>query len=81
MTVKKHRQGQREAIPKPVCQKCGEIMRRVYKRDTVDRKGKFIEAGWMCSSSACDYIIKDLVEFEDIQEEEETESINEPEND
>lgn len=81
MTEKKRRQGQKkpdgkQAVPKPVCPKCGEIMVRAYTRGNAERKRAYIGSGWMCPSSTCDYIAKDFVVLE-----EETESINELEND
>jgi len=75
MTEKKRRQGQKKpdgtrATPKPVCPKCGEICVRAYRRGNEERKRAYIPAGWMCPSSTCDYIIKDLVELEDTEENE-----------
>lgn len=71
MTETKRRQGQkkadgRTAIPKPVCPKCGEYLKRNYTRELVEGKQRFIKGGWTCPSSTCDYIIKKL---EDIEEE------------
>lgn len=68
MTETKKRQGQKKAngemaTPKPVCTKCGEILRRNYIQDTIDGKRRFIKSGWMCPSVTCDYIIKDMVEL------------------
>ena len=60
----------REQPPKPVCPKCGEICVRAYRRGNEERKRAYIPAGWMCPSSTCDYIIKDLVELEDTEENE-----------
>lgn len=76
MTEKKRRQGQikadgKQAVPKPVCPKCGEIMVRAYTRGNADRKRAYIGSGWMCPSSTCDHIVKDLVVLEDIEEEQE----------
>lgn len=73
MTEKTRRQGQKKAngktaVPKPVCPKCGEICVRSYTRGNEERKRAYIGSGWMCPSSTCDYIIKDLVEIEDIEE-------------
>lgn len=67
------RQGQKKAdgtkaIPKPLCQKCGEIMVRVSYRGDKSKGRAYIPAGWMCPSKTCDYIIKDLVELEDTEE-------------
>lgn len=83
MTVKR-RQGQKKAdgktaIPKPICPKCDGYLQRTYVRGML-KTGKrgFIEHGWACPSSTCDYTIKDYV---DVSLEEETESINESEND
>jgi hypothetical protein len=75
MTEKKRRrQGQikpdgKQAVPKPICPKCGEILRRNYTRELVDGKQRYLPGGWTCPSSTCDYIIKDLVVLEDIEEE------------
>ena len=70
MTETKRRQGQKKAngttaTPKPLCPKCGEILRRNYTQEPVNGKRRFIKSGWMCPSVTCDYIIKDLVELED----------------
>ena len=67
--TKKKRQGQRGATPKPLCIKCGEIMKRTHTREMVDGKQRYIPMGWSCPSSTCDYIIKDLVELGDGEEE------------
>jgi hypothetical protein len=76
MTEKKRRQGQkkpdgRTATPKPICPKCDEYLQRCYTRGIL-KTGKrgFIESGWMCPSSTCDYVIKDLVILEDTEGEE-----------
>jgi hypothetical protein len=71
MTEPKRRQGQRGATPKPVCPKCGEYMRRNYIQESNNGKRAFVGSGWTCSSSTCDYIIKDLVELEDTEEDQE----------
>jgi hypothetical protein len=76
MTEPRRRQGQKKAdgttaTPKPICPKCGEITVRVSFRGDKSRKRAYIPAGWMCPSSTCDYIIKDLVVLEDIEEEKE----------
>ncbi len=81
MTEKKRRQGQikpngKKATPKPLCPKCGEILRRNYTRELVDGKQRYVPGGWTCPSSSCDYIVKDLVDLTG-----ETESMNELEND
>ena len=62
---KKKRQGQRGAIPKPVCPKCGEILKRNYTREVVNGKQQYVASGWTCPSATCDYLIKDFVELED----------------
>ena len=73
MTEKKRRQGQikpngKKAVPKPICQKCGEIMVRVSFRGDKSQGRAYISAGWMCPSSTCDYIAKDFIEIEDTEE-------------
>jgi hypothetical protein len=68
MTEPKRRQGQRGATPKPICPKCGEYTRRMYIHETNNGKRLYAGAGWMCPSPTCDYIIKDWVELEDIEE-------------
>lgn len=74
MTEKKRRQGQKKAdgttsTPKTICPKCGEYLKRNYTRELVDGKQRFVKGGWTCPSLTCDYIIKDLVELEDTEEE------------
>lgn len=74
MTETKRRQGQKKANgktaePKPICVKCGEYMKRAYTREVVEGKRVFVGSGWTCPSKTCDYIIKDLVELEDTDEE------------
>jgi hypothetical protein len=74
MTEKKRRQGQikpgsKQAVPKPVCPKCGEIMVRAYIRGNIESNRAYIGSGWMCPSSTCEYIIKDFVELEGMEEE------------
>ena len=74
MTDTKIRQGQkkangRRAIPKPVCAKCGKILLRTYIQETVDGKRRFIKSGWTCPAATCDYVINDLVELMDEEEE------------
>jgi hypothetical protein len=71
MVEKKRRQGQRGAIPKPICPKCNEYMKRIYSRERMDGKWQYVGSGWMCPSSTCAYIIKDFIELEDIEEEQE----------
>jgi hypothetical protein len=75
---KKRRQGQNGATPKLLCPKCGEYLKRNYIRDIVNGKQCFVKSGWTCPSSACDYIVKDHLKLENIEE---PESINELEND
>ncbi|HEY3361827.1 MAG TPA: hypothetical protein VGK06_08400 [Methanosarcina sp.] len=70
MTEPKRRQGQKKAngtkaTPKPLCPKCGEILKRNYTREVVNGKQQYIGAGWSCPSKTCDYIVKDLVEIEE----------------
>jgi len=71
MTETKRRQGQRGATPKPLCPKCGDILKRNYTREVINGKQQYVASGWICPSSTCDYIIKDLVELEDTEEGEE----------
>lgn len=71
--TKTRRQGQTKpdgtkATPKPLCPKCGKIMVRAYTRGNAERKRAYIGSGWMCPSKTCDYIIKDFVELEDIDD-------------
>jgi hypothetical protein len=69
MVEKKRRQGQRGATPKPICPKCGEYMKRCYTRSNEENKRAYVGMGWACPIPSCDYIIKDFVELEDIEEE------------
>ncbi|MGB9131551.1 MAG: hypothetical protein WCB90_02920 [Methanosarcina sp.] len=66
--TEKRRQGQRGATPKPLCPKCSEILKRIYTRELVDGKQRYIPAGWSCPSVTCDHIIKDLIELKDEEE-------------
>lgn len=68
MTEPKRRQGQRGATPKPICPKCGEILKRNYTREVINGKQQYVASGWICPSSTCDYIVKDFVELEDNDE-------------
>jgi len=70
MVEKKRRQGQGGATPKEICPKCGEYLKRNYIRELVNGKQQFVKSGWTCPSSTCDYIIKDFVELEDVEEDE-----------
>jgi len=68
ITRKKRRQGQikpdgKQAIPKPVCPKCGEICIRAYTRAGTKNRA-YTGSGWACPSETCDYIIKDFVLLE-----------------
>lgn len=72
----KKRQGQTKAdgtkaTPKPLCPKCGEILIRNYIQKSVNGKRLFVKSGWTCPLSTCDYTVKDLVELEDTEGEEE----------
>jgi hypothetical protein len=72
MVDKTRRQGQKKpngktAIPKPICPKCGEYMRRMYSHEAINEKRRYVGAAWMCPASTCDYIVKDFVELEDIE--------------
>jgi len=66
---KKKRQGQRGATPKPTCPKCGDILKRNYTREVINGKQQYVASDWICPSSTCDHIIKDLVELEDTEDE------------
>lgn len=66
MTEKKRRQGQRGATPKHICPKCGEYLKRNYTRELVEGKQQFEKGGWTCPNKACDYIIKNFVEQEEL---------------
>jgi|GEM_PF-3463915 len=62
----KKRQGQKGVKKiKEVCPKCGEYLKTAWILE--NRKWKRI--GLSCPSSTCDYIIKDLVQLEDTEEE------------
>lgn len=68
------RQGQKKsngktAVPKPICPKCGEYLMRHYIHKSVDGKRAFVGSGWICPSVTCDYVIKDFIEIEDIEDE------------
>jgi len=78
MVDKTRRQGQKKpngktAIPKPICPKCDEILNRCYTRGIKNDKRQFIESGWMCPSSNCDYIVKDYVELKETEDIDEVE--------
>jgi hypothetical protein len=78
MAETKKRQGQKKpdgkkAIPRPLCPKCDVYMQRCYTRGIKNGKRQFIESGWMCPSSTCDYMIKDYIELEDTEDDELTE--------
>lgn len=82
-TERKRRQGQKKAdgktaTPKQICPKCGEYLQTCYIRKSSEAGSRFLEAGLICPSSTCDYIIKNIVEIEDTEE---TEPIEEIEND
>jgi C4-type Zn-finger protein len=69
MTEIKRRQGQNGETPKTVCPKCEkEYLKRNYTRELVYSKQRFVKFGWICPNSSCDYIVKDLVELEDLEE-------------
>jgi hypothetical protein len=70
MTETKRRQGQKGVIPRPLCPKCGEYLKRSYTRGTVNGKRCFVESGWTCPEINCDYIVKDFVELEEELQEE-----------
>ena len=64
MIDKKRRQGQKDATPK-ICLECGEYLKRNYILELVEGKQQFVKLGWTCSSSTCEYIIKDPAELAD----------------
>ena len=66
---KKKRQGQWGATHKSTCPKCGDILKRNYTREVINGKQQYVASGWICPSSTCDNIIKDLVELEDTEDE------------
>lgn len=72
MEEKKRRQGQKKgdrmATPKKICPKCGEYLKTVWMLEN----RKYKRYGLGCPSPSCDYVIKDLVELEDTDEEEDT---------
>lgn len=72
MSETKRRQGQRGANPKPTCPKCGEILKRNYTREVINGKQQYVASGWTCLSSTCNYLKKDFVEFENLDEGEDT---------
>jgi hypothetical protein len=70
MTEKKRRQGQGGAIPKTVCPKCEkEYLKTAWGQDNKKMK----RVGQYCPNPSCDYIIKDFINLEDLEEEETTE--------
>jgi ssDNA-binding Zn-finger/Zn-ribbon topoisomerase 1 len=68
-TEHKKRQEQQGAALKPLCPKCGEFLKRLYTRGKVGGKLKYVEFEFMCSSSTCEYIIKNFIGLEDTDEE------------
>jgi hypothetical protein len=73
MVDKKKRQGQtksngKKAVPKPICPECGEYLQSCYIRGSKEESRNMKKIGLCCPSSTCDYIVKDLVELEDIEE-------------
>jgi hypothetical protein len=65
-TEKKRRQGQCGATPKKVCPKC----EKEYLKSANGREGKnWKRIGQYCPNPACDYILKDFVELEDLEDE------------
>jgi hypothetical protein len=70
MAEKKRRQAQkkpdgRTAIPKPICPKCDQYLKRCYTRSNEENKRAYVGMGWSCPVPSCDYIVKDFVEMED----------------
>ena len=65
MTEIKRRQGQGGATPKTVCPKC----EKKYLKSASGRDGRvWKRVGQYCPNPACDYIIKDWVELNDLEE-------------
>ena len=66
MSEIKRRQGQRGCNPKEICPKCG----KEYLKSATGRYGKVLKrVGQFCPNPACDYMVKDYVELEDIEDE------------
>jgi hypothetical protein len=66
MVEKKRRQGQYGANPKTICPKCD----KEYLKSANGRYGKaWKRIGQYCPDPACDYMEKDFVELEDLEEE------------
>jgi hypothetical protein len=67
----KRRQAQKkadgtESVPKELCPKCEN-----YLKTAGGREGKtWKRIGLYCPNPSCDYIIKDYIELEDMEEEE-----------
>ena len=66
MAEKKRRQVQRGATTKSTCPKCGKYMRRCYVHESTGARS-YIGACWICSTSTCDYVIKDFVELDECE--------------
>ena len=65
MTEIKRRQGQGGATPKTICPKC----EKEYLKSASGRDGRvWKRVGQYCPNQACDYIIKDWVELNDLEE-------------
>ena len=68
MAEKKRRQGQDGATPRTVCPKCEkEYLKTAFGTEIK----KFVRIGQYCPNPECDYIIKDWVELEAIEGDEE----------
>jgi ssDNA-binding Zn-finger/Zn-ribbon topoisomerase 1 len=65
---KKRSQGQRGAIAKTICPKCGEYLQSCYIRGSKEENRNMKRTGVCCPSPSCDYILKDFVELEDTEE-------------
>jgi hypothetical protein len=68
------RQGQlksngKKAVPKPICPNCGGYLQSCYIHTSEAGKRTIKRIGLVCPNPSCDFIIKDLVELEDIGEE------------
>jgi hypothetical protein len=67
MTETKRRQGQNGATPKQICPKCGKYLKTAWML----KNRKYKRVGLCCPSLTCDYIVKDIVEIKDEDEDEE----------
>jgi hypothetical protein len=67
---KARRQGQAGAKPKEICPKCEqEYLKTAWSTEN----RKWVRIGLFCPNPSCDYITKDLVIIEDLEDTEEAE--------